>query len=73
MLADLGLVMHGLLLVAVVALLAAVVCAFPLIWADLRRDLDDRVRADAQPGPGPYNQDLDLDWRDLIEREDVHA
>lgn len=53
------LIVHAMLLFAVVALLVAVVLAIPMIFYDLRRDLDFYVEQDAVPGPGPYDQVLD--------------
>lgn len=64
-------VMHLLTAAAACALIAAMVCAFPLIWADLRRDLDRRVAEDAGPPPParPFDHELDamLDDDERIE------
>lgn len=67
---DAVFLMHGLLVVALLALMAAMVVAFPLIWSDFKRDLDRRVEEDAwQEPPAPFDHELDLELRDSLERE----
>lgn len=63
------LVVRGLLLVAVIGLICAIVCAILAIFYDVRRTLDRRVAEDAAPPPGPFNQERDLDWVDLLDRD----
>lgn len=67
------LIVHGALLIAVIGLLAAIVCAIPMIFYDLKRDLDYWVAEDT-PKPQPFfDQALDLEWCDQLDRQDVRA
>lgn len=63
------LLIHAALLVAVIGLLCAIVLAFPLIAYDWKQHRDQRVAEDAAPPPGPFNQERDLDWIDLLDRD----
>lgn len=70
MLADgIPVLLQGATLVALIFLICAIVLAIPAIFYDVRRTLNRRVAEDAAPPPAPFNQELDLDWRDLLDRD----